>query len=102
MWSFVWLLSLSAFSYVNHRKPLTHRITRASNAHKLCTCFQWVPSVSIKNIDCSEEGDFALLLLYSYGHIQLIGCELVRIERIDTEDLSAASVASVYAGVAVL
>ena len=38
---------------------------------------------------------------YSYGHIRII-YELLRIERIDTEDLSAASVASVYACVPVL
>ena len=37
----------------------------------------------------------------SYGHIR-IGNELLRIERIDTEDLSAASVASVYASLTVL
>ena len=39
--------------------------------------------------------------MYSYGHIR-IKYELLRIERTDTEDLSAASVASVYASVTVL
>ena len=37
----------------------------------------------------------------SYGHIR-IRYDLLRIERIHTEDLSAASVESVYANVAVL
>ena len=38
---------------------------------------------------------------YSYGHIR-IRYVLLRIERIDTKDLSAASVPSVYASVTIL
>ena len=41
------------------------------------------------------------IFTHSYGHIR-IRYELLRTERIDTENLSAASVASVYASVTVL
>ena len=37
---------------------------------------------------------------YSYGHIR-IRYELLRIEKIDTQDLSAASVSSIYASVTI-
>ena len=30
---------------------------------QICTCFQCVPFTSMINMDCSEEGDFALLIL---------------------------------------
>ena len=66
MCCFVSLLSLSAYRYVMKTKLnviTVNRLLTESPMRPMLTCFQRVPLVSMKNMDCSEEGDFTLLLL---------------------------------------
>ena len=66
MCCFVRLLSLSADSYVMKTFVITVNVYSLNRpcvqCSQICTCFQCVPFVSMKNMDCSE-GDFALILL---------------------------------------